>query len=155
MLLIFFVKLTFDHSSMSISPAVVLIITRPFVGRAIEELVFVITNTKLLPYSPTHWHFQILYHKPSACPCFARGGGLRPPPRGSHTWGKIFSSTILQCILTALIIIIYGWRDLRPLRILKIMSYIQCIQLNIQLSIISKGPLCLLKIMWYIHINFF
>ena len=37
MLLNFLVNLTFDHNSMSISPAVVSIITRPFVGRAIEE----------------------------------------------------------------------------------------------------------------------
>ena len=29
------------------------------------------------------------------------GVGGFAPPRGSHTWGKVFSSTILQCILIA------------------------------------------------------
>ena len=37
----------------------------------------------------------------------SHGVGGFAPPRGSHNWGKVFGSTILQCILIALIRIKY------------------------------------------------
>ena len=64
-----------------------------------------------LPLYNTHTHslsliFPSGFYKPLACLCFAWGGGLCPPPGGSYSWGRVFSSTISQCILIDLIIIL-------------------------------------------------